>query len=1238
MKYTKTAIRELNAKYRAVLKKMFLINAAVLLTFSINASANATVVPISDGQAFENLKNNNKDNQNAAGLTLSNETYTLSQDGANNVKFINNSSVNSGGAMKALNGFTAGDNWEFDGNHSDKISGGLYVKIPNSGSENRNVTFGDGTTFSNNTSKWLGGALGIEAADTVTLGDNATFDTNDSKADGGAIAVWTDGTNTNVTTGTTLNLGKTTFTNNTATNRGGALANLNNDTTPTAHFNTVNIGAGSTFTDNSAKMGGAIYNIGTMNISETTFSQNKATGSGYGGAIFNSKGILTINDSTFTDNEATWDGAAISSATSYLKDKTPEETRAYWQSVNGFDAANKLIINNSTFDNNKVASYSGGAMGIYSDATITNSIFTNNNAGGNNPSTTVDGGGAIYVGGWGRVDIDGTTFEKNSSNIGGAIATTRAGLVDDAYVTIKNSTFTGNTATEKGGAIASKFTTNISDTTFDGNSASTGGALFAEGNLDYQSESDIAVVTIDNTKFINNSISGANVGGAVTAGRNSKIIITNSIFDSNKAENGWAGAIYAYTPTTKLGKSLGGYLDISDTSFINNEALSTGAVGIFSQASLKNVSFDGNKATDASDDGAGAIFLGAQSQTTIDGATFTKNTSAAAGGAIATRDNAQGSQADATLDLSNATFVENTAGTKGGAIFNTLYNDAANSGFASLSTVSFDKNSAKLGGAIYNDGTGDKVVSGKNQGFASMHITDGTFTNNTASENGGAIYNSGQGVINLSGTNTFTGNTAAGVANDIYNDGTLNISGSLVLDGGITGNGTVNFDNGTSLKTALLADASSSAIVKANKITGNDINLVIENGSNGGQVKFEAAENTLTIANNNALYNIEGDDTGLFNVTKKSSSELAETLGAKENQAAAVLAVTNGTCDNAEFNAISEAVNTLVQSSDPNAVATGVKAAATLAPATIHVPTAHTTQNVNQIFSAVSSRLSSGSISSMGGQSSGDEILGNGAVWAKALYNKSKLSTQDGFDAYSRGLAIGAEGHVHDQVKIGVAYAYTNSDIKPDDRKSEIDSNSAVLYAEYKPNNWFLNGIASYTWGRYDEHKYVLGTDVKAKYDVNSFSAQVQTGYDFYVRNYTLTPEIGLRYMNIDQKGFTDTIGNYTNANKSDVFTGVIGATAKAAYAVNGNVMLKPELRIAATYDFVNDDVASVMTLANGSVISTQGEALKKFGTEVGFGLTAVVADNVELGIGYEGKFRKHYSDNTGMITAKYNF
>ena len=95
-------------------------------------------VEITDGQTITGQINNDSHNQNAAGLTI---TYgdSLTTDGVNNVTFSDNKSVNSGGAMKALNGFTAGDGWTFTNNHSDKISGGLYVKIPEDAESNRNV-------------------------------------------------------------------------------------------------------------------------------------------------------------------------------------------------------------------------------------------------------------------------------------------------------------------------------------------------------------------------------------------------------------------------------------------------------------------------------------------------------------------------------------------------------------------------------------------------------------------------------------------------------------------------------------------------------------------------------------------------------------------------------------------------------------------------------------------------------------------------------------------------------------------------------------------------------------------------------------------------------------------------------------------------------------------------------------------------------------------------------------------
>ena len=68
-------------------------------------------------------------------------------------------------------------------------------------------------------------------------------------------------------------------------------------------------------------------------------------------------------------------------------------------------------------------------------------------------------------------------------------------------------------------------------------------------------------------------------------------------------------------------------------------------------------------------------------------------------------------------------------------------------------------------------------------------------------------------------------------------------------------------------------------------------------------------------------------------------------------------------------------------------------------------------------------------------------------------------------------------------------------------------------------------------------------------------------------------------------------------------------------------------MRVAATYDLVNDDAGSVVTLANGSAYNVSGEALDEVGMEFGAGLTAEVNDNWELSLGYEGKFKKEKGD-----------
>ena len=156
-----------------------------------------------------------------------------------------------------------------------------------------------------------------------------------------------------------------------------------------------------------------------------------------------------------------------------------------------------------------------------------------------------------------------------------------------------------------------------------------------------------------------------------------------------------------------------------------------------------------------------------------------------------------------------------------------------------------------------------------------------------------------------------------------------------------------------------------------------------------------------------------------------------------------------------------------------------------------------------------------------------------------------------------------------------------------------------------------------------------LALKVKADYDAETFGLQAMTGYDMQVKGFGLTPEVGLRYVHISQDGYTDSADQKISGNDSDILTGVIGAKVSKTWT---------EARIAATYDLMNDDVNSVVTLANGSAYMVEGDALDRFGMEFGAGVTAEVNDNVELSLGYEGKFREDYQDHTGLVNLKYKF
>ena len=486
--------------------------------------------------------------------------------------------------------------------------------------------------------------------------------------------------------------------------------------------------------------------------------------------------------------------------------------------------------------------------------------------------------------------------------------------------------------------------------------------------------------------------------------------------------------------------------------------------------------------------------------------------------------------------------------------------------------------------------------------------------------------------------------------------GNLNVAGGLDIGTNAINATNVDFKDNSNLALRVAATGNYGKI-NADKIgIGNEttIKITLDNGvvgSEGETFKFLNSGNidgefTNKIAEN-GRYNIVQNKDGSFNVTQKdttASDVVAEAGGTTSNAATAEAweSISDSSNVSEQAKNVSDILYTLSQETSAAGQKAYVDALTAVAPEVAPMVQKTQTETANQVFGAVSTRLTGGSISTGSeGMSSGDNIFERAAIWVQGMFNKSKLddtSKAKGFDADSTGVAFGAEKFVTDDTKVGIGYAYTNTDIDGFMRSTDVDTHTAILYGEYKPSNWYVNGIATYGWSDYSEDKSIAGVGVKADYDVETFGLQAMTGYDMNVNGLGFTPEVGLRYVHIKQDAYKDSADQKVSGNDSDILTGVIGAKVNKTFALDNGMLIKPEARIAATYDMINDDVNSVVTLANGSAYAVEGEALDRFGMEFGAGITAEVNDNVEFSLGYEGKFRQDYQDHTGLINAKYKF
>ncbi|MFL5328768.1 MAG: choice-of-anchor Q domain-containing protein [Gemmataceae bacterium] len=443
-----------------------------------------------------------------------------------------------------------------------------------------------------------------------------------------------------------------------------------------------------------------------------------------------------------------------------------------------------FVLANVKFTQNTAASGGAIAGSGVSNLTITGCDFTANVATEPNTST-IAGGGGIYLAYSSSVTITNTVFDANQTRAGASAISAASSLVlncnsvtitngvstgthiyaagalifgTQATVTIDHSTITGNSSRWNGGAMYGGGQITVTNSIITSNTAGTttsgggiGGAFLVSGTL-----------SLANDTISNNT--ATSFGGAIRTG--GSLVISNSIFAGNTASSG--GAIY----------SNGGSVTINTSVFSNNTAFGIGGA-VVASGSISFCDFASNRATgvggalsfsgtisnstlrgNSSGSSGGALNVG--TNVTVNQCTFTKNTaSGVGGGAIVLA-------STGTCTVNNSTIYDNTASstvstTGGGGI---LRNFASATVIINSSIIAGNKLAATStkGRDLYNSTTTFTLV-GNNSLFgttAGMGVTlSGTYQGgndtapldpflNSLADNGGALLADGNRIKTMS--------------------------------------------------------------------------------------------------------------------------------------------------------------------------------------------------------------------------------------------------------------------------------------------------------------------------------------------------------------------------------------------------------------------------------------------------------------------------------------------------------
>lgn len=309
--------------------------------------------------------------------------------------------------------------------------------------------------------------------------------------------------------------------------------------------------------------------------------------------------------------------------------------------------------------------------------------------------------------------------------------------------------------------------------------------------------------------------------------------------------------------------------------------------------------------------------------------------------------------------------------------------------------------------------------------------------------------------------------------------------------------------------------------------------------------------------------------------------------------------------------------------------------------------------------STISNRVASlRGADSQTGMAAGDMVGRGIELWALPYLSTFTQDLKDGVSGYkadSRGITIGADTVVADNLRVGLAVGYANTDLDGKNASlgdtSEIDSYQVTLYASYNPAPWFVDVQLGYGFNQNDQTRkfsvvqassgFSSIENLTADYDSSSYRARISGGLTKTFNGVDLTPNLFMQYTYSETDSYKESGSNGVNMSASDTTSVLGGIGLKIAYpvAVEGGRLI-PELRVGYTREFNDDAPTTLFSMVNLPELSSTIRGAKPSQNiyNVGLGLTFLSNDKLSISGNYDYQGTDSSDGHVGYLRVKYKF